>query len=969
MGQNERTIGRRGFLLAAGGGAAVLGLPWAVDAAHAEPDTADAAPGGAERIVSNWRQHLLGAQVDPAVDVIAEAIADLESRAQVSIDQISDAPDRLFADVQLIKSAGSPTGSGSSSFQRLQVMAESWGTTGSTHEGSSELATQIVAGVRKVHDLVYNADQPPVGGWWGWEVGAAQALMNTAVIMGNHIGAELLDDCLNAIDHFIPDSHLTRHVAANRVDLCQSVFLRGALGNRPERIELAQEKLLEVFAYTESMHGFYRDGSYIDHNDIAYTGAYGVVFLRGFVSHVAMLSGSDWELPGDATEFVTDLVDGAFSPVVFNGLVFDNVRGRAIGREHANSRDDGNAIVALIAQLSQALDSDRSAEWRRRVQGWMDRDPGIDPRLAEPDAGLRRTLSEVASMHRIYADGEIAVAPEPSSTQVFGGMARAVHRRPGWAATVSMSSHRVAHYEGYTENLRGWHTGSGVLHLHNDDGHQYTDAYWPTVDPYHLPGTTVAQRELVDGQNGGDRNKDLPATDWAGGAVLDRTWGAVGMELDGFGSHLTAKKSWFMLDGHVLALGSDIDSPEDLVQIAPAADTYVNAGSKADLNFGSASTMFTKTASPEYTRESLIRFPAATGAEHEDSRTTLNLHAYGLDSTGTDSILAVYEVIAPWDEAEVTWNSKPALGARIATLEIDGERTFRELDISDHARTCALEGRPIDLVLVPDHPDGMPGVSVTIATRESTQGPFLAVSVPSQSAVHTTIENRLLHEGESPVVLVDGSQVSTTDIALPPEQTHWMHQVGVGGSVWLGGTGQVVVSRNRRTGAWRDINEAGSRDPITRDYVSMIVDHGNAPTDASYAYAVLPTASAAETREFSEDPPVNILANTSDLHAVGVPSEGLLAVNFWAAGSVGGLTVDSACSVVMRGRGREHRLAVARPDFGTDPVEITIRGRGFRTVIIDDGEPQSVGSARGVTTFNVPIKEIGQSTLVRLLRR
>lgn len=69
-------------------------------------------------------------------------------------------------------------------------------------------------------------------------------------------------------------------------------------------------------------------------------------------------------------------------------------------------------------------------------------------------------------------------------------MARATHRRPGWAAALSMADKRITYYEtGNGENLRGWHTGSGMLYWWGDTfaNGQYSDAFWPTVDPYRLP--------------------------------------------------------------------------------------------------------------------------------------------------------------------------------------------------------------------------------------------------------------------------------------------------------------------------------------------------------------------------------------------------------------------------------------------------------------------------------------------------
>jgi hyaluronate lyase len=136
--------------------------------------------------------------------------------------------------------------------------------------------------------------------------------------------------------------------------------------------------------------------------------------------------------------------------------------------------------------------------------------------------------------------------------------ARAVHRRPGWCAALSMASHRVGHYEhGNGENLRGWHTGSGMLYWWADGhGDQYSDSFWPTVDPYRLPGTTVSTQRLPDGAGEGWGNTCTPWR-WVGGAT-DGLYAAVGQHLSGLESTMEAFKSWFFLDDAVVCLGAGI---------------------------------------------------------------------------------------------------------------------------------------------------------------------------------------------------------------------------------------------------------------------------------------------------------------------------------------------------------------------------------------------------------------------------
>ncbi|MFD7101118.1 polysaccharide lyase family 8 super-sandwich domain-containing protein, partial [Streptomyces xanthophaeus] len=89
---------------------------------------------------------------------------------------------------------------------------------------------------------------------------------------------------------------------------------------------------------------------------------------------------------------------------------------------------------------------------------------------------------------------------------------------------------------------------------------QYSDAYWPTVDPYRLPGITASRKPLADGE-GGNWGGPRPDAAWVGGTT-DGEFGATGQHLKGLSSTMDAKKSWFWLDDCVVCLGAGITSAD-----------------------------------------------------------------------------------------------------------------------------------------------------------------------------------------------------------------------------------------------------------------------------------------------------------------------------------------------------------------------------------------------------------------------
>ncbi|WP_197370226.1 polysaccharide lyase 8 family protein, partial [Streptomyces clavuligerus] len=443
----------------------------------------------------------------------------------------------------------------------LWTMAQGW-----HHTGDPALLAGVVRGLDHLAATVYHPGTTRYGNWWEWQIGSPRLLLDTVAALGDRLTPDRREAVCAAVDHFIPDALLGSYTGtstgANRVDLARSVALRGILGRRPAKIALARDALTPVFPHVTAGDGLYADGSFVQHTWVAYSGTYGQVLLDGLARLLALLTGSPWAVTDPRRQLVLDSVEHAFAPLIHNGLMMDVVNGRAVSRgrlagdEGTVPRGDhfhGHAMIAAIALLAESASPAERDRWHARIRGWTYRDT-TEPVLTSPQFGV----AALARLHTIAA-APGPVAPEPTGHRLFAAMDRAVHRRPGWAAAVAMASERIAHYEcGNGEHPRGWHTGAGMVLWWPADtqGGQYTDAFWPTVDPYRMPGTTVSTRRLPD-RAGGEWGEPRPPVRWVGGAT-DGEYAAVGQQLAGLGSTLTARKSWICADDAIICLGSAI---------------------------------------------------------------------------------------------------------------------------------------------------------------------------------------------------------------------------------------------------------------------------------------------------------------------------------------------------------------------------------------------------------------------------
>ncbi|MGW7433076.1 polysaccharide lyase 8 family protein [Streptomyces sp. NPDC054861] len=548
---------RRTFLTTAttaAASAAALGAAAPARAAEAEFET----------LRLRWLGIQLGAGFDSGAEPYASRLAGTGALARSFRAAMAPTDTSLWPGVPFDPPAGI-----TQSHSRLWTMTQAYVQPGTGLTGDPGLLADVLRGLDHLSARAYAAGIRPYGNWWEWQIGSPRLLMDIVAALHPHLGAERIAAACAAVDHFVPDSALRDYTGtstgANRVDLCRSVALRGILGGDAAKVALARDALSPVFPYVTEGDGLYADGSFVQHTWVAYSGTYGQVMLDGLGRLFTLLAGSRWEVTDPHRQIILDSVEKAYAPLIYDGLAMDSVNGRAVSRglltsdERRIMRSDhfhGQGLIAAIALLAGGASPAERDRWHARVKGWIERDT-VSPILTAPQYGV----ADLARLHAVAA-APVPAAPEPTGHRLFTAMDRAVHRRPGWAANLSLSSERISSYEcGNGEHPRGWHTGAGMLYWWTTgQGGQYTDWFWPTVDPYRLPGTTVSTRRLAD-RAGGEWGAHRPAVQWVGGTT-DGEFAAIGQHVKGLGSTLEARKSWFCAADTIICLGAGITASD-----------------------------------------------------------------------------------------------------------------------------------------------------------------------------------------------------------------------------------------------------------------------------------------------------------------------------------------------------------------------------------------------------------------------
>lgn len=736
-----------------------------------------------------WSAYLTGGAIDPSDAVYAPALTGLNNLTAAYLSDLqSPQTGSLWPDMPLGKVSANITGI----FKRLRTMALAYATPGTAYTGSASLASTILEGLDFMLAGPYAPTNAQYNNWWDWQIGSTQALEDTAILLYPQLSATEIANCWASIKAFVPNPGLMNvagnvqtATGANLLDLCRSWIVAGALTENSDTISTAVAAISSALPFVLSGDGLYPDYSFAFHSGIAYTGTYGSIEFADLAALALLLNGSQWMITDPNLHTFTDAVTEGYAPFVYNGLMMDSVRGRAISRYNESDAGDGfTAAINLLLWAQATSDPAQAAAWRATAKGWLRRNTvtnvtATTSTITNFTTGASVTtsavsLASIALAESVLGNSSVAAAPEPLAHKQFPNMARVVHRRPGWAYSIAMSSDVVKRFEvTNAENLHGWYTGDGMGYLYLDaDVAQFNDAFWDTVDAYRLPGTTADSGALANSAG----QATFPATKWVGGSVLNGTYGAVGMQLKAYSTNLTGTKSWFCLDDAVVCLGAGITS--------------------------------------------------TSGNDVVTTVENRNLHAVGKNALYIDGVKR--PISAGWSETR------------------------------ERLTTACLSG-------------------------------VAGYYFPQQYG-----------DGANPV------RFALTD----------------------------------QTGNWTDVNALAptTLPSDTRPYLSIVVDHGANPNAATYAYVILPNATERQTATYAASGPVRIVSNTAEVQAIEDRRLGVTMANFFAAGTVGPLTVSAPASVSVQESHGRLTIAVSDPTWTSPTVEVEVALHGFGSVLsVSDG--------------------------------
>lgn len=586
-----------------------------------------------KRLIGKWTAQLVGENPDKNDAAIMETINSLNAQAQAVWDKYSYKGQPACTDVPWPEEIGKKGNKTiefkrdavefRQSFKNVLLMAKAYRLEHGALYKNQELLKDMINILDWLTKNCYRP-QSQTDNWWTWEIGIPKDIIPTLILLSDELTLEQKLKFTKGVRFFQPDpfhggaigagsTHgqgYRMQYAANRVDCSMTALGIGLLLEDNESIylsSLASSSVLGFVSVTDSTtlaekgypSGYYKDGSYIDHICVPYAGSYGIVVLEGIVNISAILSNSPWKFSRDKAKILEDIFVNTYGIGVYNGLMLDTLRGRAVAREKLTDKTIGRQVMNHIIKSLDSVGEEGRKILLNYLKNWLTADAEYVGSLKE----LNEIVVKKKAQEIIENQGISGIVP--SAHKNYPLMDRAIHRTDNWLFALSMFSERISNAEIMNgENLYGWHQGDGVTYLYGKDTAYYNDNYWNTINPFRLPGTTTVSKNIGNGdkdssgfyQEGDYTSKEA----WVGGSEL-KGYGVNGMSLSGdcgtkttYAPNLRALKSYFMFDDEVVCLGAGInDSGSNFITETTVENRKLNAdasnqitlnGNKLDLN-------------------------------------------------------------------------------------------------------------------------------------------------------------------------------------------------------------------------------------------------------------------------------------------------------------------------------------------------------------------------------------------------
>ena len=185
-----------------------------------------------------------------------------------------------------------------------------------------------------------------------------------------------------------------------------------------------------------------------------------------------------------------------------------------------------------------------------------------------------------------------------------------------------------------------------------------------------------------------------------------------------------------LLDGaHVRQVTFSPPEPPSRVSLEPIADSYVRAGTYANLNFGAEHGLLVKRygSTNSNTRVTFLKFDLASADLNGVESANLRLYARSLYNTPLN--VTAYMVFGDsWGEHTITWNNKPFFFGSLDQVYVGSAGREYSWDVSDYVANAAASDGVVSIALWSS--SGSVNTAAMFYSGEHSRSPVLEIEEP-----------------------------------------------------------------------------------------------------------------------------------------------------------------------------------------------------------------------------------------------
>lgn len=887
-------------------------------------------------------------------------------------------------------------------YNRIYVMALAWSTPGSIYFHNADMLVKMKNGLDWLYTNRYYRGKVYYGNWWAWCIGTPYNLLNTTTLLSMNLSPTQISNYMDAIDYYSPGP---ANEGANLADFCAITILKGIFQRNPAEVLQGSTGLSPLFDYVTEKNGFYTDGSYIMHYydparytnyyGLPYNGSYGPVHFSATIRCLWLLDNTQWNYTGTNRSNIFDMVFNSFEPFLQSGLFVLPVDGRAM------SRSSLNLPFRLASDFFSGLYLSTELTYNPRINDTK----GILKKQAN-DGGrenLYKALPTWAYLRvkAIAENASIAEYDSPDGNRIYRNMDVVSQKAANWYFINRMHSTRVANFE-FTngEGKRMWYTADGATFVYSNPNDYLRNWIW-ALDYHRIPGTTVDRWTARPNESVPNDTKTVSSKSFVGGVSLEGKYGISSMDFQQHNVAVTpamnvsAKKSWFMFDDEIVALGSGINSTSGR-SIETIVDNRVIKSDGSNIltvNGTNKPTSLGWSESMEGTNWIYLEdtggyyFPDGATIKGLREKRTQDPIEVGA-STSSDSFNASQLNVTNWN-----WIREDNTG-----YSYTGNGTSGALVISSQNGTLQGSANTTKNLMLENMPDDgnqdfVNMVKLTFSPAQQRQEAGLIVYLDDNNYI--TVSRAYTSEGIKFVIgsetggtytetTTSDAQSSTVYLKIEREGETYTGYYSAGGDSWnfigsIDHSFTVSSDKSLKIGLFAQNGDyaADSIDAIFDDYsvlmsgkfVTMWFDHGIDPGNETYQYVLLPTMTAWQTQNYASNPDISVLCNTDNIHAVRENTLNVTGITFWnpLGGTIDKYAAYNAGSMIVKETEDDYTICISDPSQQQTTMSFEINEPG--TGIISSDNEITVTDFYPHLKFTVDTRGSKGKTFVLKIRR